>query len=223
MPTADEKALLTRLRTEAAVARAGAVAAGADSGAIARGDSDLARADSLTSRGRIAAAAAQLTRAAALWSGAADSARAASEPPPVPAVPAESVPPPRAAKPAPAPAPVRPQPPAPAPDPAQQIRALFAEYGAAIEARSLDAIRRTYPGLLPDQAREWEDFFRGVNDVQVELNVTALEIAGDAAEARLAGVYVFTDPGTRRTQRENVAFQASLRREGRRWRIASLR
>jgi hypothetical protein len=57
----------------------------------------------------------------------------------------------------------------------------------------------------------------------VELDVTALEIAGDAAEARLAGVYVFTDPGTRRTQRESVAFQASLRREGSRWRIASLR
>jgi len=119
--------------------------------------------------------------------------------------------------------PVRPRPTAPPSNPAAEIRALFTEYGAAIEARSVEAIRRSYPGLQPDQARVWEDFFRGVTDVQVELNVTGLEIAGDAADARLAGVYVFTNPSTHRTQRENVAFQATLRREGGRWRIASLR
>jgi hypothetical protein len=57
----------------------------------------------------------------------------------------------------------------------------------------------------------------------VELNVAGLKVAGDAAEAQLAGVYIFNNPSTHRTQRENVAFQASLRREGNRWRIASLR
>jgi hypothetical protein len=62
-----------------------------------------------------------------------------------------------------------------------------------------------------------------VDDIQVELDVTGLEVAGDAAEARLAGVYVFTDPASRRSRHENVAFQASLRREGGRWRIVSLR
>jgi hypothetical protein len=140
------------------------------------------------------------------------------ERPVLPAAPAETAPAPRPPE---TRAPVRP--PSPAPDPAEEIRSLFAEYGAAIEARSVEAIRRTYPGLLPDQARVWEDFFRGVTDVDVELNVTGLEVAGNAAEARLSGVYVFTNPSTRRTQRENVAFQASLRREGGGWRIASLR
>ncbi|MGH7578764.1 MAG: hypothetical protein ACREM9_01230, partial [Gemmatimonadales bacterium] len=131
--------------------------------------------------------------------------------------------------PAPAPAPVPPPAPpretaVPAPaDPAPQIRALFAEYGKAIEARSVEAIRRTYPGLLPEQAREWQEFFRGVTDIQVELEVTELKAAGDAAEAGLSGVYVFTNPSTHRTQREPVSFRATLRREGDRWRIASLR
>jgi hypothetical protein len=111
----------------------------------------------------------------------------------------------------------------PAPDPTPQIRALFAEYAKAIEARSVEAIRRTYPGLLPEQAREWEEFFRGVTDIEVELSLTGLKVAGDVAEAGLAGVYIFRNPSTRRTQRETVAFQASLRREGERWRIASLR
>ena len=87
----------------------------------------------------------------------------------------------------------------------------------------MDAIRRVYPGLSPAQSQEWEDFFRGVHDVDVDLKVTTLQVSGDSAAAQLAGVYVFEDPGTRQTKRENVAFQAQLRREGGRWRIASLR
>ena len=180
-PSAEDSALLARLEQEADGARARALAAGAGESLIARGDSSVARAESL------------------------------------------AAPPPRAVSPAPAPAPTRDSAPPPAPDPAQQIRGLFAEYGAAIEARSVEAIRRTYPGLSAERAREWEDFFRGVTDIRVELSVGGLKVAGDAAEAELAGVYVFNNPSTHRTQRENVAFQASLRREGNRWRIASLR
>ena len=77
--------------------------------------------------------------------------------------------------------------------------------------------------LSPRQARDWEDFFAGVGAIEVELNVTDLQVTGDAAAARLAGVYVFQNPSTHRTQRESVAFEAQLRREGDRWRIASLR
>jgi hypothetical protein len=121
------------------------------------------------------------------------------------------------------PPPSPPPAPAPQPDPRQQIRGVFAEYGAAIESRSVDAIRRVYPGLSAAQSHEWQEFFRGVREVDVELDVTALQVSGDSAAAQLAGVYVFDDPGTHRTRRENVAFQAQLRREGGRWRIASLR
>jgi hypothetical protein len=87
----------------------------------------------------------------------------------------------------------------------------------------LEAIRLTYPGLLPAQAREWEEFFRSVTDIEVELDVAGLTVTGDAAEARLEGVYVFRNPSTRRIQREPVSFQAVLRREAGRWHIASLR
>jgi serine/threonine-protein kinase len=212
-PSAEDSALLTRLQAEGAGARARAVAAGASDSVIARGDSSVARAESLAARRRTAEAAALLSTATALWSAAA-TAPPPRAPPPAPAP---------APAPVPAPAPARDSVPPPALDPAPQIRALFAEYGSAIEARSVEAIRRTYPGLLPEQAREWEEFFRGVTDIKVELNLTGLKVAGDAAEARLAGVYLFRNPSTRRTQRETVAFQASLRREGNRWRIASLR
>ena len=189
---------------------------------LLRGDSSVTRAVALARRRRTAEAAAQYSAAATMWSQAAAvrEREAAAAPTPVPAPP-----PVAAAAPAPPPAPapladtVRP---APA-DPAPQIRALFADYGKAIESRSVEAIRRIYPGLSPEQTREWEDFFGGVTDIQVELQVTDLKVAGDAAEAGLAGVYVFANPSTHRTQREPVTFQASLRREGTRWRIASLR
>ncbi len=211
-PTPEDSVLLARLRSVADSARGRARAAGVDETVMARGDSSVARADLLTLRRRTAEAAAELSTAATLWSQAAADARraaprppaAAPVPPPVPALRRDTVPP-------------------AAPDPAPQIRALFDEYGRAIEARSLDAIRRTYPGLQPEQAREWEEFFRGVTDIKVELEVRELKVTGDAAEAGLAGVYLFTNPSTHRNQREPVTFRASLRREGGQWRITSLR
>jgi tRNA A-37 threonylcarbamoyl transferase component Bud32 len=203
-----DSVVLDRLRQEAAAARARAVAAGADDSVIARGDSAVARAESLAGIGRSAEAAAALSTSTARWSSAAARPAIAAPRPPPPS--ATTVRLPDSAAP-------------PAVDPTREIHALFAEYGAAIEARSLEAIRRTYPGLLPSQARDWEEFFRSVSDIDVELAVSDLKVSGSAAEARLEGVYVFRNPSTRRTQREPVGFQATLRREGTRWRIASLR
>jgi hypothetical protein len=216
--SSEDSALLARLKQQAAGARTRAVAAGVGDSLIARGDSGVTRAESLAAGRRVAEAAVAFSSATALWSAATDRARAAEAEraamtETVEAAPPVSVP----LAPAPVPAP------APAPDPARQIDALFARYAAAIEARDLDAIRRSYPGLLPAQAREWEEFFRNVTDIDVELGVAGLTVKGDAAEARLEGVYVFRNPSTRRTQREPVAFQATLRREGSGWLIASLR
>ena len=86
-----------------------------------------------------------------------------------PVSPPETAQRPVAPPPPPAPTPA----PAPQPAPAEQIHRLFDEYGSAIESRSVDAIRRVYPGLSPAQSQEWEEFFRGVGDVDVELKVTA--------------------------------------------------
>ena len=227
-PSTEELTLLARLRAEAGRARSLAVEAGVPESVLAQGDASIARAESLTARQRTAAAAAQLSAATTLWSSAAARPRILPAPEPRPesvavrpeplrqpapdTVPAAAPPPPPA-----------PRPTAPPPDPERAIRALFSEYGGAIESRSVDAIRHLYPGLSAKQAREWEDFFAGVGAVQVELNVTELQVAGNSAEARLGGVYVFDNPSTHRKQRESVQFEAQLRREGDRWRITSLR
>ena len=123
----------------------------------------------LAARQRTAAAAAQLSTASTLWSSVA--AEPADRDPPLlrrrgggdscsrpgPGPPSSATSP-------------RPRPPRTTPaDGPRRSGALFEEYGAAIEARSVEAVRRAYPGLMPAQAREWEEFFRGVSDIQVEL------------------------------------------------------
>jgi hypothetical protein len=172
-------------------------------------------------------AAARLSMATTLWSDAADAASrtAARESTPPAATVAPPVPPsaPAPAAAAPAPAPVRPSAPTPPSDPAPAIRALFTEYAEAIESRSIPAIRRVYPGLSPAQSKEWEEFFGAVDAIDVDLQVSDLAVSGDSADARLSGVYVFQNPGTRRNQREPVSFQARLRRMGGEWRIEDLR
>jgi tRNA A-37 threonylcarbamoyl transferase component Bud32 len=222
-------ALLVRMRSEALAARARAVAAGASDEALTRGDTSLAAADSLRVARQTVGAAAQLSMATTLWSDAADAAgrtapRETTSPatavaPPVP----PSEPAPAAAVAPSTPAPVRPSAPAPPSDPAPAIHALFAQYAEAIESRSIPAIRRVYPGLSPAQSKEWEDFFGAVSEIDVDLAVSDLAVSGDSADARLSGVYMFQNPGTRRTQREPVSFQARLRRMGGEWRIEVLR
>jgi len=228
----DESAMLARLRSEALAARARAAAAGASEEALARGDATLAAGDSLRTARKTVGAAARFSSATTLWSDAADAAvrtAAAPETTPSPAVapspPAAPAPtPPSAAAAAPStPAPPRASTPAPPSDPAPAIRALFAEYAQAVESRSIPAIRRVYPGLSPAQSKEWEDFFGAVDAIDVDLSVSDLAVSGDSADARLSGVYVFQNPGNRRTQREPVSFQARLRRMGGEWRIEVLR
>jgi tRNA A-37 threonylcarbamoyl transferase component Bud32 len=216
-PTPRSSALLRRLRGDVAEARLRAVAAGVSAEVLASGDQSLGRADSLGRRGSDAEAAAVLSATAAMWNDAAKEARTEQERVPAP-------------EPAPAPPPAKPpaaaaKPPAPAPpaDPKPQILAVIQQYSTAIEARNVDAIKRVYPGMLPKQALDWQQFFRAVDDIDVLLDVTKLDVTGNSAEAQLSGVYNFTDPGTRRPRKENVSFVATLKSDGGRWLIQSLR
>jgi hypothetical protein len=136
-------------------------------------------------------------------------------PPPVP--PAESTP---AARPAPAPAPVPPPRPA---DPLPEIRGVIAEYAKAIEAKSLDRLRRTYPGMLGIQERGWEQFFQLVRDVKADLSVGKLNLSGGTAEGQVTGTYTYLNTSTGRTERQPVSFHASFKNQAGQWRIAQVR
>ena len=118
--------------------------------------------------------------------------------------------------------PAPPAPPAPPLDPAPKIRALFDTYAAALETRSIPAIRQAYPGITDQQVKDWEQFFKVVSDIKVALKVTQLDVRGDVGDVQLAGVYVFSDPGTRRSREDSVSFHSTVRRDARGWRIESL-
>ena len=132
-----------------------------------------------------------------------------------PAPPAAAVPPP-----APAPAPA-PAPPAGPENARPLIEAAIQAYGRALESRDVAQVRRAYPGLAPQQAQVWRDFFGMVSDLKVDLEIKQLQITGDVAEAQVEGFSQFLQ--NRRQQRQPLAFHATLDRTSGTWRIASIR
>jgi serine/threonine protein kinase len=116
-----------------------------------------------------------------------------------------------------------PAPPATPVDPAPQVRAVVSEYAAAVESGSLNGVRRVYPTMTLPQQRGWEQFFQLVRDVKADLTVGRLDVTDGSAEAQVGGSYTYLNTSTQRTENQPVAFRATLRREGGRWRIAQIR
>ena len=136
--------------------------------------------------------------------------------PPVPV--AESAPPP-----APTPRVVAPTPPPRPADPAPDIRAVVAEYAGAVESESLDGLLRVYPGMTGVQRRGWEQFFQLVRDVKAQLSVARLDTSAGTAEAQITGTYTYLNTSSGRTESQPVAFHATFRQEGGRWRMSQVR
>jgi hypothetical protein len=136
--------------------------------------------------------------------------------------------------PAPAPVPEAPAPPSPPAaatprtPPAQvdqrpAIRNQVAEYADAIEARSLDALRRVYPAMTGLQQRGWEQFFQLVRDVQADLSLSEIQVTGASAQGLVTGAYKYLNTSTGRPEHQPVSFQASFRSEGGKWRLVEVR
>jgi serine/threonine protein kinase len=137
-----------------------------------------------------------------------------------PAPPVAAPPPTSALTPKPPPVPAPPTTPA---DPAPQVRAVVSEYAAAVQSGSLSELRRVYPAMTLPQQRGWEQFFQLVRDVKADLTVGRLDVTDGSAEAQVGGSYTYLNTSTQRTENQPVAFRATLRREGGRWRIAQIR
>jgi tRNA A-37 threonylcarbamoyl transferase component Bud32 len=142
-------------------------------------------------------------------------------PPPAPAPPvvvADSVP-----RPPVAPRVITPSPPPKPADPAPDIRGVVADYAGAIEAKSVPGLQRIYPAMTGLQARGWEQFFQLVRDVKARISVSKLDVSGATAEAQITGTYEYLNTSTGRAETQPVAFQASFRNEGGKWRIREVR
>jgi serine/threonine protein kinase len=123
-----------------------------------------------------------------------------------------------------APPPASPATPAPAPvDQRPAIRKIINDYSSAIEAQSLNDLRRVYPGMTPLQQRGWEQFFQVVRDVKVQLTVGQLDVGKDTAGAQITGTYVYRNTTTGRIEQQPVSFHATLKRDGGQWLISQVR
>ena len=199
------------LRTNARAARERAVTAGATSSDLAPGDAERRAAEQVVGRDRQVEVMSHLSAAIGLWAGAEQTARtraqqAAVSPPVTQTPPVTVLPPP---------------PPPVAENPRPLIDAAIQGYARALESRDVQQVRRAYPGLTPQQAQQWRDFFGMVSDLKVDLAIKQLQITGDVAEAQVEGLSQYIQ--SRRAQRQPVSFHATLDRASGAWRIASIR
>ena len=114
--------------------------------------------------------------------------------------------------------------PPPAPKPATQadISPIVEAYSRAIEAKSIEAVRRVYPGLGASQQRNWETFFQRARNINVSFRIEDFQGSTSSAEATLAGTYAYTDSDDK-THRDPVSVVATFQREGNGWRLISIR
>jgi predicted Ser/Thr protein kinase len=120
---------------------------------------------------------------------------------------------------------VVPSPPKVAPEPVNPrpaIAAIIAEYGRAIGTREVAEVRRVYPGMTAQQQARWESFFASVRSLTATFEIASLDVDGDSAAARITGMYEYVSR-TGRTERQPVAHQATLQRDGDRWRLQTIR
>ena len=102
------------------------------------------------------------------------------------------------------------------------IEALIASYARAIESRSVDQIRRVYPGMTEDQATGWRQFFSSVRSVRTRLSVNDLDIDGSRATMSVAGSHEYSTGGAR-AENQAVTFRASAVLENGIWRLQQIR
>jgi hypothetical protein len=110
----------------------------------------------------------------------------------------------------------------PAAPSAADIAPAVDAYARAIESRDIGTIRRTNPGLTSEQQRSFEQFFQAARDINVTLRVANVEASGRSANAGLVGRYDYVTTEGRR-ERQPVNFAATLRHDGKVWRLVSVR
>jgi hypothetical protein len=69
------------------------------------------------------------------------------------------------------------------PDPQEAIRRTLDQYANALEARSLPALKRVWPGLGGAQERAIREEFQNARSISVTLESPRIQVSGDTATA----------------------------------------
>ncbi len=95
------------------------------------------------------------------------------------------------------------------------IEELVAAYARALESGDINAVRRSYPGMTPQQEQQLSQSIRFIE--RANLRITSLQDGGDTATAQVEGTYDFVTDG-RRTSTP-VSFRATFERVGAAWQM----
>ncbi|MEP6573022.1 MAG: protein kinase [Gemmatimonadota bacterium] len=205
LSAARDDSLFQSMRAEARDIRAHARTAGAGVTDLAAGDALAGQADLLAQSGKASEAVPVLSRATRAWSEA--GVRAQSHPP-VDTSPRQAV------VTVPVPTPVQPV------DERPEIERVIRDYGHAMEAGQVDALRRANPGLTAKQQSDLDAFFRAGGSLKPNWTISGIEISGGTASARIGGTTAWKlkrDSGQR-----PVDLRAALERAGSGWRLTSV-
>jgi serine/threonine-protein kinase len=115
-----------------------------------------------------------------------------------------------------------PPPAAPTPATKEDLTPIVEAYARAIESKDIGAIRRVYPGLTADQARNWTQFFQAARNINVTFRIANVDATGTSADARLVGTYDFLSSDNR-TEHQPEAVTATFHRENGAWRLVAIR
>ncbi len=122
----------------------------------------------------------------------------------------------------PAAVPAPPQPPRDRRAEMREVAAVVGEYARAVESESIESLRRVYPGMTAEQQAGWQQFFGTVRDVKSQLTIRQADVSGDVGSLLVGGVYTYVNGSTHRTEEQQVAFRAIIRRAGGVWRITEV-
>jgi serine/threonine protein kinase len=114
-------------------------------------------------------------------------------------------------------------PPAPAPreNVSEQAAAIIGAYAHALESLDLSELRRVYPAMSADQRKAFADFFGSIRTLKATLNVAGLQVSGASAEAQVTGAFDYVKMSGA-TERRDVSFVATLRRDHAGWTLAAV-
>ena len=101
------------------------------------------------------------------------------------------------------------------------IEAIIAEYGRAVAARDIGAVRAAFPGISQSEVGTMENTFSGVDEIRTTMTVQSVDEAVDEATAVVSSVWTFVLDG-RATEARND-FTAVFRLVDGRWRFMERR
>jgi hypothetical protein len=110
----------------------------------------------------------------------------------------------------------------PPPNPRTAATAIVDAYARAIATRSVEQLKRVYPGMTPSQQSAWESFFSSVRAMTASLQIDSFSAGADTAVARVTGAYEFVTRAGR-NEHQPASFTASFARDGERWRLVTVR